>query len=267
MSKATVFSALLKHWRGARGMSQLDLASAADVSSRHISFMETGRSKPSREMVLRLCATLDVPLREQNALLHAAGFSPQFDDDVGSLLDDGPVAEALQRMMDKQEPYPLTVFDRHYNVVKMNRSATALLGMLFGEAGPTSLNLVEQMFDPDGIRPHLVDWERSARFMLARIQRELMHRPGDDDLHLLLSKLLSFDGVPQSWRETDFALPSEPVLSIRFAKDDLQLGFFTTLTVFQAPQNASLEELHIESYFPLDDVTEQVCQMLAQSEA
>jgi len=245
-------------------MSQLDLASAADVSARHISFIETGRSKPSREMVLRLAATLDVPLRDQNALLHAAGFSPQFDDDVGGLLDDGPVAEALRRIMDKQEPYPLTVFDRHYRLVRMNRAASELLALLGVDAGP-SLNLMEQLFDPDALRPYILDWQRVARVMVARIQRELLHRPGDDELHLLLSRLLAYDGVPQTWRSTDFGIPSEPALSVRFVKDDLQLGFFTTMTVFQAPQNAALEELHIESYFPLDDATERLCTALAQA--
>lgn len=264
MNKATVFAALLKHWRGTRGMSQLDLASAADVSSRHISFIETGRSQPSREMVLRLSATLDVPLREQNALLHAAGFSPQFDDDVGGLLEDGPVAEALRRILAKHEPYPLTVFDRHYRLVRMNRAARRLMGLLGLEAEGQP-NLMELMFDPDGIRPYIVDWDRAARFMVARIQRELLHRPGDDALHLLLSKLLAYEGVPQSWRDTDFAIPSEPALSLCFAKGDLQLGFFTTLTVFQAPQNAALEELHIESYFPLDEATEQLCATLAET--
>lgn len=264
MSKATVFAALLKHWRGARGMSQLDLASAADVSTRHISFIETGRSRPSREMVLRLAATLDVPLREQNALLHAAGFSPQFADDVADLLEDSAVGEALRRIMDKQEPYPLTVFDRHYRMVRMNRSATRLLGMLGVDPASTP-NLMELMFDPEGARPYIVDWERAARFMVARIQRELLHRPGDEALHLLLSRLLAYEGVPQSWRDSDFDIPSEPALSVRFEKDGLKLGFFTTLTVFQAPQNAALEELHIESYFPLDEVTEQVCLQLAQT--
>ena len=185
----------------------------------------------------RLCATLDVPLREQNALLHAAGFSPQFDDDVGGLLDDGPVAEALRRIMAQQEPYPLTVFDRHYNLGRMNRAGTRLLSTLLGDVALSSPNLMALMFDPDGARPYLVDWERSARFLVARIQRELLHRPGDDELQLLLSKLLAYEGVPQSWREADFDIPSEPALSIRFAKDGLELGFLTTVTFFQAPQN------------------------------
>src|SRR5579859_3587977 len=122
---ARLFPALLKHWRNRRGLSQLDLALAADVSPRHVSFLETGRAQPSREMVLRLGATLNVPLREQNGMLRAAGFGEEFPEPDLAVLPPG-VALAIERMMQTHEPYPMTVLDRRYQLLRANQGATRL---------------------------------------------------------------------------------------------------------------------------------------------
>ena len=169
--KGKLVPALLRYWRGLRGMSQLDLATAADVSSRHISFLETGRANPSRDMVLRLGATLDIPMREQNALLAAAGFSDVFrDTEMGDL--DPYIRDALQRMMNQQEPYPLVVMDRHYNVLMANVAATRFLNIVLGErmGSLTDINIMKLVFDPLGFRDVITNWEQLAKGLLSRLQ-------------------------------------------------------------------------------------------------
>ena len=257
----SVFPALLRYWRGARGLSQLDLAGAADVSPKHISFLETGRAKPSREMVLRLGATLDVPMRDQNALLTAAGFAEVFREEGFS----PTIERALQRMMEHQEPYPLVVFDRHYELKMSNQAAKRFLAAVLGDKAGKEPNVMKLLFDPELLRPHIVDWEVVARSMLSRLQRETLERRRDDGLTRLLSQLCAYEGVPADWRTPDLGLPNEPTLQVRFEFMGQRIGFLTTLTVFQAPQNISLEELQIESYFPLDDLTDAVCRQLAAS--
>lgn len=264
--EARLFPALLRHWRTRRGQSQLDLAVAADVSSRHVSFLETGRAQPSREMVLRLAATLDVPLRDQNALLRAAGFAEAFEepDPHGGLPP--PIAAAIERMLAQHEPFPLTVLDRAYDVVRANGGGTRLL-MRF-VADPRALgarpNVFALLFDPRLARPFILDWDRVAHALVARLHRETLAAPEDRALAALLRSLFEYPGVPESWRQPDFSAPSEPTLTLRLRRDDLELGFLTTMTVFSAPQNVTLEEIRIESYFPLDDATARACARMAE---
>jgi transcriptional regulator with XRE-family HTH domain len=262
--EASLFSALLRHWRSRRGLSQLDLALAADVSPRHLSFLETGRAQPSREMVLRLGATLDMPLRDQNGLLRAAGFVDEFPE---TNLDDGlpsGVTQAIDRMMRQHEPFPMTVLDHHYSVIKINEGAARLLKRLVADpsAVPVRLNVFALLFDPRLVRPFIVDWAETAHAMVARLHRESLSRPGDAELAALLQSLFQYPDVPERWRQPDFAAPNEPTLVFRLKRDRLSLAFLTTLTVFQAPQNVTLEELRIESYFPLDDATARACKEL-----
>ena len=240
-----LFAALLKYWRGRRGLSQLDLALAADVSARHISFLETGRARPSEEMVLLLASTLGVPLRHQNRLLDAAGFPPRF-----SECDAIPasVEPALERMMSQQEPYPLTVLSGGYDVLRSNRAAQALFARLLeGRARPTTLNPFHLVFDPELLRPFVVRWERLARTMLARLQRETLLRNPEPRLGALLEQVLAYPGVERSWLQPDFSAPMEPTATIEFQRDELSLAFLGTVTVFSAPQETALEELRIEA--------------------
>jgi transcriptional regulator with XRE-family HTH domain len=265
-SDERLFPALLRHWRTRRGLSQLDLALAADVSPRHVSFLETGRAQPSREMVLRLGATLAVPLRDQNAMLRAAGLPDEFPEPGLAAGLPPEIAQAIERMLTQHEPYPMTVLDRRYQVLRANHGALALLGRFIAkpEALPQPPNLMQLLFDPRLARPFVVEWERVARAMTARLHRETLARAGDAELAALLRSLFEYPDVPELWRQPDFAAPSEPTLSFRLARDDLQLGFLTTLTVFNAPQNVTLEELAIESWFPLDDATAKACARLAR---
>lgn len=259
-----LFPAQMKFWRGRRGMSQLDLAMAADVSPRHVSFLETGRARPSEEMVLRLAAALRVPLRDQNALLHAAGFQEIFDTPEPEQLSP-PIARALERMLHVHDPFPMLVMDRHYHLVRSNRGSAALFARFV--ADPSALrppiNLVRAVFDPQGARPFIVGWKELARELLGRIFRESLASPSDDGLAALLDDLLAYPGVPSDWRQPEFSSASEPVATVTLARDDTRLSFLTAVTAFSAPQNVTLEELRIESYFPLDEATESACVRMA----
>jgi transcriptional regulator with XRE-family HTH domain len=265
---ASLFSVLLRHFRARRGLSQLDLALAADVSSRHVSFLETGRAKPSREMVLRLGAALGVPLRDQNVMLGAAGFPAEFD--RGGPGPDLPpaVEQAVARMMRQQEPFPLVVLDHAYDVRRANRAATRLLAAMAAEPAALAppVNAFRLVFDPRLCRPFLVDWERTARALVSRLHREALERPSDEALSALVRSLFDYPGVPRAFRQPDFSTPSEPTLTVRLRRDGLELAFLTTLTVFNAPQSVALEDLRIESYFPLDDATERACRQMAAAD-
>ncbi len=266
---AGLFPALLRHWRSRRGMSQLDLAVAADVSSRHVSFLETARAKPSREMVLRLGATMDVPLRDQNEMLRAAGFDAEFAEPSVDGELPGPIAQAIDRMLAHHEPFPLTVLDRAYNVLRTNTAAMRIVGHFIAEPArlPARPNAFHLLFDPRLCRPFILDWERIARAMVARLHREVLASAGDAALAGLLHSLFEYPGVTEAWRQPDFSLPSEPVAAFRLKRDALEMAFLTTITGFSAPGNVTLEELRFESYLPLDDATERACRRLAQGDA
>jgi transcriptional regulator with XRE-family HTH domain len=262
----TLLPALLRYWRRRRGLSQLDLAVAASVSTRHVSFLETGRAQPSREMVLRLGATLGLSMRNQNEMLEAAGFPEQFacTGSGATALPPG-IEQAVERMMAQQEPYPMTVLDRRYDVLRANAAANRLFPRFL--ADPTALsgplNVLALLFDPRLLRPFVVGWEQVAHAVVARLHRESLARPEDSDLRDVLDRVLAQPGVPERWRHPDFEVVSEPTLVFRVRRDDEELAFLTTLTVFNAPQNVTMEELRIESYFPLDDRTAALCQRLA----
>ena len=266
MTQSKLLPALLKHHRHARGMSQLDLASAADVSPKHLSFLETGRAKPSREMVLRLGATLALSLRDQNALLAAAGFTETFKE---TAVEELPpmIRGALERMLAAHEPYPLVVCDGSYNLRMLNHGASTLLKTLVPKlASATTLNVLELCFDPEGLRPYFENWEQTALFLLQRLTREHL-ASGRPALALLRSRLLAYPDLPSKLRDVDLAAALGPVLEVRFRLRDQRLGFLTTITAFSAPQDVTLEELRIESYYPLDDATARMCELLSGKRA
>lgn len=260
-----LFPALLRHWRSRRGQSQLDLALAAGVSARHVSFLETGRARPSREMVLLLATTLDVPLRDQNGLLDAAGFPAAFAEPSIDELPP-PIALAIERMLAQHEPYPMIVLSRGYDVLRSNAAATRVFMRFIAEPAAVEppLNAFDLVFDPRLARPFVLGWERTARTLIARLHREVLARPGDVELGALLAALFEYDGVPDEWRQPDFSVPSEPTLEVRLRRDDLELGFLTALTQFNAPQNVTLDEVRLESYFPSDEATVRACERLAR---
>lgn len=263
-----LFPAVLKHWRQRRGLSQLDLSLAADVSGRHISFLETGRAQPSREMVLRLGAALDVPLRDQNQMLQAAGFESEFDEPGIAAGLPPPIEQALSRMLRQHEPYPMMVMNHRYDLLRGNEGAQRLFALIIPDPSAVTppLNLFRALFDPRLARGAILDWERSARAALSRLHRESLARAGDATLSELVRSLFDYPDVPDDLRQPDFSVPSDPTLVLRLRARGVELAFLLTVTIFSAPQNVTLEELRIESYFPLDDATARACEALARGE-
>lgn len=270
--RAGLFPALLKHWRRQRGLSQLDLALAADVSARHVSFLETGRSTPSAEMVVQLASSLGVPLRQVNALLRAAGHDPVYDESHDAL--PAAVTDALSLLKAHQEPFPLVVVDRTYRVLDLNRGALALFGAVLGTGAPEGpvdasaiaaldLNLARLTFDPNGAQPSLANFDQVGRELLWRIQREVLADPDDGEMSDLLDELLALPTVDPGWRQVDLLVPSDPALVLHLRADGLDLRFLTMITAFQAPQNVAVEHLRIETWFPYDEPTAEACRALA----
>lgn len=272
--RAGLFPALLKHWRRQRGLSQLDLALTAGVSARHLSFLETGRSSPSPEMVLQLASSLAVPLRQVNAMLRAAGHDPVYDESADSL--PAAVTDALHLLKAHHEPFPLVVVDRTYRVLDLNLGAVGVLGAFLGDGPPDGsptpdpadlvalgLNLARLTFDPHGARPHVANFEDVGRELLWRITREVLADPDDGELQELLDELLAMPTVDPDWRQVDLQVPSDPALILHLRNDELDLRFLTMITSFQAPQNVAVEHLRIETWFPYDDATAAACHAIA----
>ncbi len=253
---------LLRHWRSARRLSQLDLALEAEISTRHVSFIETGRAQPSRDMVTRLAEALDIPLRERNGLLIAAGYAPRYRETDLSTPDMDLARQAVEFILSQQEPYPAIVLDRHWELAMANRGAVRLLGTLLG-GPPRESNLLRLVFGPDGLRPFLANWEEVAGDLIRRVHQEVAWAPTDDVLRGLLAEILSYPGIPAHWHTCGMEQAASPLLAVVFRKDDRELRFVSTMTTFGTPQDITLEELRIECSFPADAATAQACRDLA----
>ena len=255
---------LLQEWRRIRRKSQLDLALEADVTPRHLSFVETGRSRPSREMVLMLASALDVPLRERNALLLAAGFAPLYHETDLGAAELAPALAALKAMLGQQEPYPAVVMNRHWDVLLGNDGASRLFGLLLdGRDTSRPMNVVRLMFDPRGLRPFVANWEEAAEALVRRIHREAVCGVPDPATSQLVEEVFSYPGVPEQWRKPDVDVPLMPVVPVRFAKDSLALNFFSAVTTLGTPQDVTLQEIRVECFFPLDPATAELSRALA----
>ncbi len=264
------FREILRRWRLARGMSQLVLATEAEISTRHLSFLETGRTKPSREMVLLLAAVLDVPMRDQNVMLTAAGYAPMHRETPLAAPEMDQVRRALGFMLSRQEPYPALVVDRHWNVLMQNGAAGRLLGLFLDPEAATKIpgppNAVRMVFHPDGLRRCIANWETCAGPLIQQIHREAVGGIPDEGTLRLLDELLAYPGVPARWRTPDAQAQSAPLLSLALRKGDLALRFFTTIATLGTPQDVTLQELRVESFFPADEVTEEFAHRVARSE-
>jgi len=247
---------LLRQWRDRRGKTQLDLSFDAGVSQKHISFVESGRSTPSRQMLLDLAQALDVPLRDRNTLLVAAGYAPVYADTP----IDGPVMAAidaaLKRMLRQQEPFPALVMDRHWNVLLTNDAVPRFFGCFIDMAARQGKrNLLHLIFDPAGMRPFVANWAETARGLLARIRREALGKVIDVGTRALLDDLSLYPGVEATWGAV---LPGDnlPMIPLSFTKGDIQLNYFSMVTTVGTPQTIAAEELRVECLFPADPATE-----------
>jgi transcriptional regulator with XRE-family HTH domain len=228
----------------------------AGTTPRHVSFVESGRSEPSRAMVLRLARVLDVPIRERNQLLLAAGYAPLYPEAGLANEAAAQVRAALQRMLLAHEPHPAVVMDRHWNVLDTNAAASRFFHWLLGErpAGAPA-NVVRLMFDPGALRPYVRNWEEAADALVQRVHREAVGGFADPETRALLDEALGFPGVPPAWRVPDFRAAPIPVVPVEFEKDGLALSYFSTVTTLGTPQDAMLQEIRIESFFPADEAT------------
>jgi transcriptional regulator with XRE-family HTH domain len=248
--------ALLQYWRRVRNLSQLALAHEASVSPRHVCFVETGRAKPSREMVLLLTDALAVPLRERNAFLLAAGFAPMFPESALDAPELAPVRTAIDAILKQQEPYPAIVMNRRWDIVATNRAATRFFGMLLdGRTPPGANNVLRLMFHPDGLRRSVDNWDAVAHALVLRVHREAVGGALGDTGRQLLSEILNYPGVPHHWRTPNLGAPLIPVVPVSFTYGDQAFHFFSAVTVLGTPQDITLQELRVECFFPLDDGT------------
>ena len=270
--KTNTFGELLRSWRLTRRASQLELGMEAGVSARHISFIETGRANPSQEMVIILATVLDVPLRERNLLLHAAGYAPLYSE---TSLDDPQMAQlrrALELILENQEPFGAVVFDRHWDVVMVNAAYVRFTSLLFGSShnaaaplrgiSPPRPNLLHMLFDPAGWRPFIANWDAVARSLISRVHREIVLER-DPATRELLSAILSYPDVPKRWSEPNFEAPQDVIIPIEMRFGDQTLRFFSTIATLGSPHDITLQELRIESFHPADEATADIARSVA----
>lgn len=265
MSSKPMFPARLAWWRKRRGQSQLQLAMAASCSQRHISFLELGRTKPSREMVMRLSEALDVPFRQSNELLLAAGFAPVWAATDFSANSMAPVREALEYMLSQQEPYPAVVVDRRWNLLQANKGAVALVEFLVGPIAPgTPINLADALVGPDVLRPHLANWDAIVRYFIRSVEADA-YADASPETAALLERLLGYKDVRAVLAQVPTNSDPSPILPMEFHKGRTKLRLFTTLATLGTPQDITLQELRIESFFPIDGQTREVFRKWAAS--
>jgi transcriptional regulator with XRE-family HTH domain len=243
---------LLKDWRQRRRMSQLDLALEAGVSARHLSFLETGRSRPSREMVIHLSEQLEVPLRDRNQLLLAAGFAPAYSEQALDAPDMAPVREALHRILKGHEPYPAVVVDRWWELVAANASIAMFTGLAAPHLLAPPVNALRVTLHPEGMAPHIRNLPEWRAHLLDRLRRQVAVT-NDDQLAALYAEVAAYPGgeAKLSAHEPGIAVP------LRIEIDGAELAFFSTIATFGTAVDITLAELAIEAFFPADERTAQ----------
>jgi transcriptional regulator with XRE-family HTH domain len=261
-SAVSALGQLLRQWRRVRGVSQLELALGAGISPRHLSFVETGRAQPGRDVVLRLSSALDLPLRDRNSALIAAGYAPIYRQGSLQAPEMEPIVRAVDFLLHQLEPYPALVLDRLHNIVKQNRACGRLLGRFLDTAalaearaaGP--LNLYRLTLDPRYLRPWIANWEDVARVIVVRMRRGIALGHGGPDVIRFLEELLAMPGLPSGCDAPEPEAPAPPVIPVELRKDGVVLRIFTTLTSIGTPQDVTLQELTVESSFPADAETD-----------
>lgn len=247
---------VLRYWRNVRGMSQLALASAAGISTRHLSFVESGRSQPSRQMLLLLGQTLDLPLRERNTLLRAGGFTGAFSEKPLDAPELEPARKAVAKLLDRLGPYPAAALDRHWNVVLANPAVPKLLMWLGLELDP-SMNVMRLLFT-ERVRATMMNWEEVAASIVQRLHREALD---DEGSKKLLGEILA-SNVPGEWRRAELAGAPSPIVTMTFRREERTIRLMTAITTLGTPLDVTLEELRIEIYLPADEDTDALLQSL-----
>jgi transcriptional regulator with XRE-family HTH domain len=268
---------LIRAWRTARGKSQLTLSLEAGVSSRHLSFVETGRSSPSREMVLTLAETLDVPLRDRNTLLEAAGFAAVYRETPLDAPAMTQVRDAVTRLLEASEPNPTLVVNRRYDILDANRAALAFLGFFApGWQGPN--NVAELLLSHQGLRPALRNWYEITAHVVHRIRDELSQgRASSREDEAMLERVIAADAELRDSRERSersahgggdrgkAARPPAILVPLELRRDGVSLDLFTTITTLGTPLDITLQELRIETLFPATAASRDALQRIVSS--
>jgi transcriptional regulator with XRE-family HTH domain len=254
ISRTSPVGRLLREWRTTRGLSQLDLALRAGFSPRHVSFIETGRTQPSRQALLALAETLDVPLRERNRLLEAGGYAHVYRQTPFAAEEMRHIRGVLQFILDRHEPYGAVVLDRYSNLLMANAAAGAMLGALVDPPLSTGApNLLRMVFHPQGLRRFIVNWDQVARYLWSRAQHELSELKDDESAAALLAEIRELAGP--SVRSSASAT-SELLLPVHLRAPGLEIRLFSTIMTLGTPQDVTLQELRIETFFAADQESE-----------
>jgi transcriptional regulator with XRE-family HTH domain len=263
------FGDVLRECRRARSLSQLELSLEANVSQRHLSFLESGKAKPSRDMILQLAQVLDLPLRGRNRLLLSAGFAGHYPVRALEAEDMRPVRQALELILKHHEPYPAVVVDRQWNLLMVNDPITRLLSLL-GDSeamwkrvcGEGPRNLLKLTFHAQGLRPYIRNFDEFAPVLLARTAREALEHPQVDEV---MREVLSYPDLPTRLRSADLQAHGLPVVPTHLESNGMSLRLFTMLTTFGTPQDVTTDELRVEQSFPADTQSADLLRQLAGS--
>ncbi len=247
---------LLRAWRNKRGCSQLELSLDVGVSQRHFSFIESGRSVPSRSLLMAIMQALQIPLRDRNPVLLAAGYAPLYDDLPWDAEEMRAVNRALARMLKQHEPYPALVMDPYWNVLSTNDCAPRFFGSFIDIAArPKPRNLLKLIFDPAGMRPFIDNWDAVASALFERVNREAVGGVIDEMTRRLIDDLRAYPDVDIE-RTPHATHGAAPVMPIGFVKDGRVLNYFSMVSTVGTPQAIVAQELRVECMFPADDATE-----------
>lgn len=264
------FGQLLRGWRGARKRSQLELALDAGVSQRHLSFLESGRAMPSRDMILQLSEVLDLPLRERNRMLNAAGFAALYQQRSLDSEAMSAVRQALEMMLRHHEPFPALVIDPQWNMLMSNTATERFLGLLgnpdevWQRVDPSgNRNVMRLTFHPQGMQPLLNDWDSTATLLLSRLHREVTGAPANTALRSMFEDISGLPGMPEQWRNKIWDSAPPPFMPLDINLGGMSLKIFSMITGFGTALDITAEELRVETFFPADESSAQFFHSLA----
>ncbi len=253
-TRAPGFGDLLRDWRQRRSVSQLELSLDSRISARHLSFVETGRSNPSREVVVRLADKLEVPLRERNAMLLAAGYAPIYPERPLASAEMEPIRSALDRFLRAHEPYPAIVVDRQHDLLASNDALARLTSMCAPELLEPPANAIRVALHPAGMAPYTTNLAEWSAHLLARLRREAA-LTGDGRLLALHDEVAAYPGVVSELPSTETAIAAAIVVPLRLREGEHELSFISTISTFGTPVDVTLSELAIEAFYPANAQT------------
>jgi len=265
-TKNSDFQDYFKSWRRFRKLSQLELSLTAGVSQRHVSWLETGRSQPSREMVIRLSEAMEMPLRERNGFLQAAGFANVYKESTLEEPAMQAVLDVIQKVLQHHDPMPAVVVDRFWDVRMTNKGADLMFSLAgdseevweaIGDDGRHNLALLT--LHPQGLRPYIANWNEAAPEFIGRLKREAL-ASGDREMQEKFAEIIALAGPLAEAK--DNRTPLMPVLPLEISVNGLNLSLFSVITTFGTPQDITTEELRIEAFYPTDKSTEQIFENL-----